>query len=456
MRSIIVTSIAIALLAPGCGDDGPCDFFENSGCDDGKVCERVQDSEDTICAEPVIVSGRVFDLGTDAGVRDARILGLDANSSAITFVAVSDSMGKYELGIPVVRTPEGDPTTIPQITLRADAAGFLTFPSGIRPALPVDTSAPVEKDGKLVISSSVTDIGLLPLEAGGPALGTVRGTIAKNATGASSLVVAEIGGKGYAAYADRKGDYLIFNIPEGEVEVAAYARNYNYERKTAAVVTGQAAKVDLALTEEGTSTVSGGVTFVDPGSGITSVILVIESTFNMALGRGETPPGLRAPDPGVAPNVASTFSITGVPAGKYVVLAGFENDNFVRDESATGGTDVVHQTVAPAMDAPIATAFKVTGALTLVSPGANGIETVTATPTLAWTDDPSADQYGVTVFDSYGNVAWMTTVAGNVVSLPYGGPALQGGRYYQLRVRSLMNDATISKSEDLKGVFYVP
>jgi len=142
------------------------------------------------------------------------------------------------------------------------------------------------------------------------------------------------------------------------------------------------------------------------------------------------------------------------------VLAGFENDHIVRDESATGGTAIVHQEVAPAIDTPISTTFKVTGAVDLVSPGAMAPEMVTGTPTFKWVRDPSADRYDVTVFDSYGNIAWMaSTMPGSVVTLTYAGPALVSGRYYQFRVRSVKTtggEQTISRSEDLLGVFYVP
>jgi hypothetical protein len=457
--SVSVTSISIALLGAACGgDDGPCNVQKSSGCDDNQVCEQVQDSTDTVCATPIIVTGRVFNLDTNAGVAGATILGLDANNSAITPVAVSDSTGKYELILPVLRTADGAPTTIPQISLRADATGYVTFPSGIRPALPVDTSAPVDKDGKLVIQSSVTDIGLLPVAAGGPSVGTIHGKIAPNAAAATALVVAEANGMGFTAFADRKGEYTIFNVPAGDASVAAYARGYNYTTGTASVAAGKTVEVNLDVADESTSTVSGSVTFVDPGSGLTSVILVVESTFNTMLTRGQTPPGLRAPDPGIAPNVAGTFSISGVPAGKYVVLAGFENDNFVRDESATGGTSIVHVTVAAGTDLPITTSFKVTGSLTLVSPGANGVETVTGTPTFKWLDDPSADQYEVTVYDSYGNINWMTTVNRPTVMAAYQGPGLKNGNYYQWRVRSVktLGNQTLSRSEDLEGVFYVP
>ena len=195
-------------------------------------------------------------------------------------MAVSGANGAYSLAIPTLRTADGAPTPIPQITLRADAAGYLPFPAGIRPALPVDTSSPQLVDGRFVIASSVTDVGLLPITAGGPATGTVRGRVAENPTDAGVLVVAEVGGKGYTALADRDGQFAIFNVPAGAAEVAAYALGHNYERAAADVIAAGEVTVDLVLSEAPASMVSGSVQLVNPQAGeATSVILVVESTF---------------------------------------------------------------------------------------------------------------------------------------------------------------------------------
>jgi hypothetical protein len=146
-----------------------------------------------------------------------------------------------------------------------------------------------------------------------------------------------------------------------------------------------------------------------------------------------------------------------VPAGRYVVLAGFENDNLVRDESGIGGTSIVHQEVTAGQDVTIASGFKVTGADDIVTPGAMGPEMVTGAPTFKWIDDSSEDRYTVTVFDSYGTTVWLSGTGKSVVTLPYGGPALKSGMYYQFRVASIKDPATvISRSEDLKGVFFLP
>lgn len=451
-----ISALLAALVIAGCGDD-PCDPAANTGCDDNQACERVQGGEPT-CVAAVVVAGRVFDLETNAGVAGARIVALDANGAAASFVATSGSDGSYTLPIPIARTSAGAPAESFTITLRADAGGYVTFPAGIRPALPFDTSTAVLTDGRYEIKSALTDIALLKLPAGGPATGTITGTVQANSTDASVFVVAESGGVGYTAVAGRDGDYTIFNVPAGPVSVAAYARGHNYTGKTADVSSGGTTDVDLSVSDAAASTVSGSVSIVNGqlGEG-TSVILVVESTFNAALARGETPAGLRAPEPGTAPSIDGTFSITGVPAGRYVILAGFENDNLVRDESSIGGTAIVHQEVAAATDVVIGDSFKVTGSVDIVGPGATGPEMVNGTPTFSWLDDSSEDRYAITVFDSYGTVIWEGSTPKSVVSLAYGGPALTSGMYYQFRVASIKDPAeVISRSEDLKGVFFVP
>lgn len=446
----------LAMLGAGCGDD-TCDPVANTGCDDNQACERVQGG-DPKCVAAVVVVGRVFDLETNAGVGGARIVAIDANGAAVSFVATSASDGSYTLPIPTTRDSAGAPAESFKVTLRADAGGYVTFPAGIRPALPFDTSIAVLTDGRYEIKSSLTDIGLLKIAAGGPATGTIKGHVEENSTDSSVLVVAEVNGGGYTALAGRDGDYTIFNVPAGAANVAAYARGHNYVARSADVQAGATVEVNLDVSDAAASTVSGSVSIVNGQLGeATSVILVVESTFNMALARGETPPGLRAPDPGMAPSVNGAFSITGVPAGRYVALAAFENDNLVRDESGIGGTAIVHQEVVAGQDVDIGDSFKVTGSVDIVGPGAMGPETVTSAPTFTWLDDSSEDRYAITVFDSYGNIVWESGTPKSVVTLPYGGPALKPGMYYQFRVASIKDPAeVISRSEDLKGVFVMP
>jgi hypothetical protein len=79
-----------------------------------------------------------------------------------------------------------------------------------------------------------------------------------------------------------------------------------------------------------------------------------------------------------------------------------------------------------------------------------------------WADDSGEDGYTVVVFDALGTQTWTTELPGSMgsdtVELPYAGPALTAGMYYQFRVTSWREvkgeRLDISRSEDLRGVFF--
>jgi len=167
----------------------------------------------------------------------------------------------------------------------------------------------------------------------------------------------------------------------------------------------------------------------------------------------------RAPAPGTAPDVSNAYAIDGVPEGRYVVLAAFENDNLVRDpDLSIGGTSVLHIDVVAGGTTAVES-FKVTGALDVYGPGVDGPEAVTGTPTFSWKDDSSEDRYDLEVIDAYGDVIWTHEEpkhSGSDPAVAYGGPALEPGMYYQFRVTSRKDDTSLSRTEDLRGVFYLP
>ena len=80
------------------------------------------------------------------------------------------------------------------------------------------------------------------------------------------------------------------------------------------------------------------------------------------------------------------------------MLAAFENDFLVRDpDPSIGGTQIFHikgpDDIGYNID--IASSFKVTEALVVVSPGAPGPELVTGSPDLIWKDDSSEIKYSI-------------------------------------------------------------
>lgn len=433
----------------GCGsddDDEPeedpaCVVAAQTGCEADQVCEEVAGGK-TGCFAPVSIGGKVFDTQTSAAIEGAHVVARDVNDAAVSGVAITDADGSYALRVPAPRDADGKPVTS-NYTLRADAAGYLTFPKAPRVALPLDLSKATGEP--LELRSTATDIGLIPLPDT-TGLGAISGTVLSEHPG-GTLVVAG----GETATADTGGGYTVFNVPAGSVEVRGYSSGLNLAPVTAEVkATETTTGVDLEVVGEATATVNGTVQIVNPGDGNqTSVILVVEDTFVENAARGEAPPGLRAA------NVGGAWSIANVPDGKYVVLAAFENDFLVRDpDTSIGGTDIQHITVSGGnVDVP---GFKITGALDVIGPDAEA--EVTGTPTFQWEDDSSEDDYTVQVFDALGNLTWeQAGVVGpngnNPAELVYAGPALVAGMYYQFRATSIKDGTPISRTEDLRGVF---
>jgi hypothetical protein len=224
--------------------------------------------------------------------------------------------------------------------------------------------------------------------------------------------------------------------------------------------------VDLAeVAGTPTATVSGSINIVnrDRCTG-TSIVLVPETTFDETLVRGEVAPGLRAPPPGTPPDIDGPWSIAGVPDGRYVVLAAFENDGCVRDpDPGIAGTEIEHIAVpdpAEGREITLDEQFKVTGALRIIGPGATEPEAVTGAPTLAWSRDSSADEYHLVVYDAFGTEVWapdpIPAEGSADPAVPYAGPDLEPGMYHQFRATSIRREGPISMTEDLLGVFFRP
>jgi hypothetical protein len=456
MRRLAFSLVISVACGAACSSDDnkkACDPVAQTGCDSPKICEAVMGG-DPVCASPLVLRGKVFGLADGKGIAGARVVALDVNGAPVSSVATTGTDGAYELTIPTQRMADGTPIGA-NVKLRADAQSFLTFPSGIRQAIPVDTGGAVLMSDKYVVASALTDIGLIAASIGS---GAIAGTVEVAPSRAGVLVVAESSLGVGTAIADVKGDYKIFNLVPGQGwTVTGYAHGVSYAPGTTTVETLGTAQVDLKLSTQATSKVSGSIEFADaPGGSKTSVILVVERTFNETLARGENPPGLRAGD------VTGSFLIDGVPAGKYVVLAAFENDGLVRDpDTGISGTAIVHQTVTAGQDVAIAAGFKVTGALDVIAPGKDLPQGLTAKPTLTWKDDSSEEMYHIDVFDALGIKVWMKDApreTGKNPEVPYDGPFMKG-MYYQFRAYSERTKGSaglrpISATEDLRGVFY--
>ena len=253
--------ISLAALLPlfvmGCSESSnACDPIAQTGCDEGLVCEEVVDGGPA-CFAPVVLRGNVFDLSNESGIEGATVVALDANRAPASTVAVTDAGGDYEIQVARQRDVDGNPMG-GDVTLRADAAGFQTFPGGVRQALPIDVSSPVDEDGVLVVETPTTDIGLIALSS---SAGTnqIFGSVEVPSDATGVLVVAETSGpkaEGFTAIADRDGVYRIFNLPDGAFSVLGYAQGVNYNAEDVSVSGGQKVQVDLALSSDAPGTLS--------------------------------------------------------------------------------------------------------------------------------------------------------------------------------------------------------
>lgn len=442
---------------------------EGRACEDGLRCEQVVDAETFVCGAPVRIHGQVVDATTLAPLAGALVNGLDRTGAPLGEIAVSDAAGHYELEVSAPRDAAGEIAEGAQYTLQGFAADYQPFPSGIRVALPISAKEASydEALGAHVIDNPSTTVGLIALPADQRGGVTVSGKVLGVEPG-GTFVVAE--GPDPAPYgvADSTGAYTLFNVKPGGVTLHGYRRGLEVTPRALTVAAAALTGIDLDVVAEGDdmlAAVSGSVNIVNaPGGSKTSVVLVPVSVFNNNLLRGPIPFGLRAPDPGLDVGIDNAFTIPGVPAGTYKVLAAFENDALVRDPDLTiGGTSLQEITVEAGRDAVLDESFKVTEALAVVGPGKDVPEVVEGTPTFVFADDSSEDYYIVRVFDVFGALVWenlkVPKVSGSeTVEVPYQGPALTPGGYYQFRAisaREKGGGSAISATEDLRGVFIV-
>lgn len=457
-----------AFVVVGCGGNtsGPCDA--DTPCADGYVCEA-QAGGDPHCALPVLVEGRVFDLSNDSGIQDAEIVALNVNGEAISDTVVSGTDGAYSLPVPTTRDADGNPVAGQAAKLRVSAAGYVTFATPPRQALPVGLDGGTEEKDAFVVNNAITDVGLDPLGVDATTLGTISGTT----TAGALVVVVDANGTTLTAIADASGNFTVFNVAPGDAAVDAYIQGQNTEAKTVTVAADDVVDTgELVSTTDGLGTVSGQINFVAGGAAPTNVILVVESTYfedsDKVMVGGETPPGLRADV------TANSWTITDVPPGDYAVLAAYENDDNVRDpDQNQAGTDIWHITVTPGGTIS-AIDFKVTDAVplgALGTAGPSGFDTFNALPIqIGWSTYSGANEgYVVRIYDTNGTQVHQVHLTG-MQTMTYswdgsydGGGSIVEGGVYQVRIIAVAGvtvSATypdglkyLSTSEDLKGVF---
>jgi len=474
----VVLVVCAALAAFGCGDDAdePCELETSRGCPAGLVCEAVVGEVEPACFPAVRIEGRVFSLDTGEGIPGARVTAVDVHGAARSTVAVAGEDGRYALPLPARRVADGTPVS-DGVTMRVAAPDHQPFPVPPRVAIPVDLAEAVVEAGARVVRSPVTDVGLVRLPEELRGLPWIAGRV-EHPGGRGALITAELNGRAVStATADAGGAFVLFNVPPGVVEVAGHRAGIALAPVTVEIAEDPVEGVTLVASGEAVTLLSGRVEFVAGGSPPTTVTLVLASTFDPEAARGEAPPGLRAD------GVTGDFEIPGVAPGRYAVLASFDNDGNVRDpDLCIAGTDVVFVDVTgddpPCEDAAgasapaclaIAQSFKVTAAITVDGPGAEGIEVIEALPpVLRWRSVPADAGYDLQVRDAYGDLVYEALAlppqpgSGHPVSHTWSEAALEPGMIYQFRVWSYrtLGDGTqcyTQVTEDLRGVFrYAP
>ena len=254
------------------------------------------------------------------------------------------------------------------------------------------------------------------------------------------------GGAGVTGIADRDGSYSIFNLAAGtEYVVTAYAKGANYVPVTTGPLASGDNTVSLALAGPAGATITGDLIFNRGATQNVEVTLVLESTYMSTLDRGESPPGLTVRGPGNDP-----YTFTGVPDGKYVVLAAFGLDGDVRDVSDGGNTDAPRVTVQSGAPVASTAPFKIVPAVELLTIGGTvvGVDPIVVVtseaPQFAWTKGNFDTQtYRVLVFDAFGNTVWSHDMAATTNdSVVYAGSALQAGMPYQLRILAIKDSSS--------------
>lgn len=458
----------LSLAAHACGDDDTkqdesCKPDVATSCAAGLVCEQLGASRYE-CLPPLLVVGRVFNALDNAPVGNATVVGIDANGAARTRVARTAVDGQYQLPVSVKRKDDGTPLE-ETITLRVAAADYQPFPQAPRTALPLalGTAAPsTTTPVSYRLQNAATDVSLLALPAEQRGGVTVAGKVSGTQLGGVLVLAVAAGRAQSSAVSDLDGAFVLFNVKPGAFTLEGYRAGVALAPLAVDVPAAGISDAVLATSPTSVATVRGSISIVNASGGLTtSVILVVASTFDANLARGEAPAGLRAA------NVSGAFSIAGVPPGRYAVLAAFENDQLVRDpDQGIGGTSIVFVDVgATGAAVDLSQSFKVTQALAVVAPGAQAIDEVApGSVALSWADDSSEDGYELRVYDAFGALKHENTQVARVTGAPNVSYTLDAasftpGMLYQFRVwswRERQGGRTyISSSEDLKGVFQI-
>ncbi len=454
----LVATVTLAALA-GCDvDELPCVPRTNARCPEALQCETVMGSATPECVPPVVVRGTIRDSGGVGNVEGARVVAYDEAGVPVSGTAISTTGGIFQLRVRAPRAADRRPLAR-RVRLRAWAAGYGAYPDAWRPwpSFDVVAAQQVETAGvgpELVFEGPETSLAMLAF-AGGPGISTLCGTAPIGEGQPAPTVVAEftpVLGKpgGVAAHTDENGAFLLHGLPPGELRMRSYAGAGSAAETRIDLNTGEDACRDLIPGPGTTATVSGELEIAGGAGGTPSVALVVASTYDARTGIGQQPAGLVTTAPGSSS--IRPFTIEGVPPGRYLVLASQENDGLVQLDAPPSV-----EVAAGAVSLP--QRLRLVPAITVVRPGASGVESITGPPTLTWQDVALEARYRVSVRSYLGVEIFARDEPGRdsgTIMMLMDQPTAPG-MLYRLRVEAL-DDAgrVLTRTEEGRGIFVSP
>jgi hypothetical protein len=284
------------------------------------------------------------------------------------------------------------------------------------------------------------------------------------------IKASEGNGLSYSTYTGPDGFYILFNLPYGTYELNAFknsCRSDSLYQKTISQIQ-QTAQQDINLIQVSGAVLSGSVTFLAVNNGIVDISLLDRQTKSAINGLS------------TKINENKLYSLSGIPKGKYLAWASFQNDGYVMDPDwifkNPGGLNIDFAADSGSRSLN----FSVTGAVSLVSPTnpSNNItpaEVDTTAPMFNWTAYAQTKEYIIEVRDLNGNLIWggyntdgtirHSAIPKETTSIRFNfdGSAsarLIKGEIYQWKIYS-DDDANpgiqtlLSSSEDLMGLFRI-
>lgn len=399
------------------------------------------------------LAGTVEDLDSGNPIAGARVIILDAETNAAACaVQVTDGSGAFSVALPAG-----------QYLVLVSATGYYDVPPVNMVPLPVDvtTDATESVALEMVTNPNASNVGSVSGAVSGPsgAMGGVMVSLS-NAT------------SGYSTISGSDGSYVIFNVVPATdyIAIALYAGYSSSTVDSIEVIADQETQdVDLTMTDSGTFTVTGQITYRATTNQDVRVVLI--------------DPFTRRSIPGASDFDRGTFSIGGIAPGSYIVRASYDNDGLVVDPFTL--LKFGETTVAVTDSNVDVGSLSVTGAVELTAPDPTGNPTVpdpaATTLTFTWANYPSAKDYVVEVVDINGIQKWggfqldangLAILDGNDNPIPRHagalvtgttvdydtavGDALAAGRTYQVRVYARVVDESVTSStENLVGVFNI-